>query len=90
MSATTNQEPKEYTPEELKEMRDKSLNYYKMQNDLLKEQCAFEEYTARIQKARFEALESKVKYVQLRSSLEQQAKGEQEIESEDESLKTEE
>ena len=65
MSDTTNQPEPQLTDAQIKDMRQKTLAYYKDQISILKYQCEFEELKTRIETARFDALEARVKYLQL-------------------------
>lgn len=62
MSEQTNQE---YTAEELRVMRDQTLKFYQEQAKVLKAECEVQELRARINKAKFESMESTFKMMQL-------------------------
>lgn len=65
MSDTTNQPEPQLSDAQIKDMRLKTLAFYKDQIGVLKYQCEFEELKCRIETARFDALEARVKYLQL-------------------------
>ena len=57
MSEQTNQEEREYTPQEIRAMQEKTIAYYKSQEKVLAAQCTVEEFKARIKKAQFETFD---------------------------------
>ena len=66
MSEETNQNSsREYTPAELQAMRAETLKYYADQAKILKAECEVQELRARINKAKFESMESTFKMMQL-------------------------
>ena len=69
MSVETNQEEREYTQEEIRIMREKTLAFYKSQEKVLAAQCVVEEYKARIKKAQFDAFEYSLKLMQLNQAM---------------------
>jgi hypothetical protein len=69
MSEETNQEEREYTQEEIRAMREKTLAFYKSQEKVLAAQCVVEEYKARIKKAQFDAFEYSLKLMQLNQAM---------------------
>ena len=71
MSEQTNQEEREFTPQEIAEYRRKTLAYYAEQKKLLSLQCDVEELKARINKAKYEALESTLRLAQLTTAINQ-------------------
>lgn len=85
MSEETNQEEREFTEQEIRAMRDKTISYYKSQEKVLLAQCSVEELKARIKKAQFEAFDYSMRLMQIN-----QAMKEAEEEAEEESKKTEE
>lgn len=72
MSEQTNQEEVVYNPEQLKEMRDKQISFYKDHDELLTAQCSFEELKARIEKARLEALKAKLERIHIEISMQKE------------------
>ena len=62
---------KQLSQEEISKLRKTTEAFYTDQIPLLKLQCEYEELSARIEKARFEQLDNKVKYMQLHLSLKQ-------------------
>lgn len=81
MSEQTNQEEREYTPQEIRAMQEKTIAYYKSQEKVLSAQCAVEEYKARIKKAQFEAFDYSMRMVQINQAM-QDAAEEEEAEKE--------
>jgi hypothetical protein len=66
MSEETNQkEGREYTAAELQAMRTETLKFYADQAKMLKAECEVQELRARINKAKFESMESTFKMMQL-------------------------
>jgi len=86
MSEETNQEEREFTEQEIRQMRDKTIAYYKSQEKLLAVQCSVEEYKARIKKAQFEAFDYSMRMMQINQAIkeaeEETEKTEQEQKSE--------
>jgi len=86
MSEETNQEEREFTEQEIRQMRDKTIAYYKSQEKLLAVQCSVEEYKARIKKAQFEAFDYSMRMMQINQAMkeaeEETEKTEQEQKSE--------
>lgn len=86
MSEETNQEEREFTEQEIRQMRDKTIAYYKSQEKLLAVQCTVEEYKARIKKAQFEAFDYSMRMMQINQAMkeaeEETEKTEQEQKSE--------
>lgn len=63
---TTDQEQeKQYTPEELKQMRANTIEYYKNQNQVLKLQVEFEELQARIAEAQSKTMMNRIRMAQM-------------------------
>jgi hypothetical protein len=69
MSEETNQPEREFTKEELLEIKNKTVAFYEEQIPFLKKQTEYEELKARIDKARFESFEARVKHIQLEHSV---------------------
>lgn len=69
MSEETNQEEREFTEQEIRQMRDKTIAYYKSQEKLLAAQCTVEEYKARIKKAQFEAFDYSMRMMQINQAM---------------------
>lgn len=83
MSEETNQEEREFTEQEIRQMRDKTIAYYKSQEKLLAAQCTVEEYKARIKKAQFEAFDYSMRMMQINQAMkEAEEEAEQEQKSE--------
>lgn len=80
MSEETNQEEREFTEQEIRQMRDKTIAYYKSQEKLLAVQCTVEEYKARIKKAQFEAFDYSMRMMQINQAM-KEAEEEAEAES---------
>lgn len=80
MSEETNQEEREFTEQEIRQMRDKTIAYYKSQEKLLAAQCTVEEYKARIKKAQFEAFDYSMRMMQINQAM-KEAEEEAEAES---------
>lgn len=81
MSEQTNQEEREYTPQEIRDMQAKTIAYYKSQEKVLAAQCSVEEYKARIKKAQFEAFDYTMKMMHINQVM-QDAAEEEEAEKE--------
>lgn len=79
MSEQTNQEEREFTEQEIRQMRDKTIAYYKSQEKVLAAQCTVEEYKARIKKAQFEAFDYSMRMMQINQAM-QEAEEEAEAE----------
>jgi len=86
MSEETNQEEREFTEQEIRAMRDKTIAYYKSQEKVLAAQCTVEEYKARIKKAQFEAFDYSMRMMQINQAMKE---AEEEAESETEQTKSE-
>jgi hypothetical protein len=86
MSEETNQQEREFTPEEIKDMREKTIAFYKSQEKVLAAQCVVEEYKARIKKAQFEAFDYSIRMMQINQAMQE---AEDEAEKENETEKTE-
>jgi hypothetical protein len=86
MSVETNQEEREFTEQEIRAMRDKTIAYYKSQEKVLAAQCIVEEYKARIKKAQFEAFDYSMRMMQINQAMKE---AEEEAESETEQTKSE-
>ena len=71
MSEQTNQEQREFTAQEIADYRKKTLAYYSEQKKVLSLQCEVEELKARINKAKFESLESTFRLAQLTNAINQ-------------------
>ena len=71
MDETIEEEKQELSDAQIAEMRKKTLLFYKDQNPVLKAQAEHEELKARIDKARYEGLEARVKYVRLTAGISQ-------------------
>jgi hypothetical protein len=69
MSEETNQEEREFTEQEIRQMRDKTIAYYKSQEKVLAAQCIVEEYKARIKKAQFEAFDYSMRMMQINQAM---------------------
>lgn len=69
MSEQTNQEEREYTPQEIRAMQDKTIAYYKSQEKVLAAQCNVEELKARIKKAQFEAFDYSMRLIQINQAM---------------------
>ena len=69
MSEETNQEEREFTENEIRQMRDKTIAYYKSQENFLAVQCSVEEYKARIKKAQFEAFDYSMRMMQINQAM---------------------
>ena len=65
MSEQTNPEEVVYSQEQLKEMRDKQISFYKDHEEILTAQCTFEELKARIEKAKLETLKAKLERIHI-------------------------
>ena len=65
---------KELSPEEMSELRQKTFDFYSEQAPVLEIQCKVEELKARISIARFQALESKIRFTQLTHEMNQAEK----------------
>tara|TARA_R110001592_G_scaffold354234_1_gene653750 strand:+ start:384 stop:620 length:237 start_codon:yes stop_codon:yes gene_type:complete len=70
MSKKTN--PKELSPKEIEEQRERIFDFYTDQLPILEITCQVEEYKARISKARFENLENTLKLAQIKHELNQE------------------
>lgn len=77
MSEQTNQEEREYTPQEIRAMQEKTLAYYKSQEKVLATQCAVEEYKARIKKAQFDAFDYSMRMMQINQAMQDAAEEEE-------------
>ena len=86
MSEETNQQEREFTPEEIKDMREKTIAFYKSQEKVLAAQCVVEEYKARIKKAQFKAFDYSIRMMQINQAMQE---AEDEAEKENETEKTE-
>jgi hypothetical protein len=80
MSEKTNQEEREYTPQEIRQMQEKTIAYYKSQEKVLAVQCSVEEYKARIKKAQFEAFDYSMRMMQINQAMQEAAEEESEKE----------
>jgi hypothetical protein len=80
MSEKTNQEEREYTPQEIRQMQEKTIAYYKSQEKVLAVQCSVEEYKARIKKAQFEAFDYSMRMMQINQAMQDAAEEEEEAE----------
>jgi hypothetical protein len=69
MSEQTNQEEREYTENEIREMREQTIKYYTSQKKVLLAQCEVEELKARIKKAQFEAFDYSMRMVQINQAI---------------------
>jgi hypothetical protein len=87
MSEQTNQEEREYTPQEIRAMQEKTLAYYKSQEKVLAAQCAVEEYKSRIKKAQFEAFDYSMRMMQINQAMQDAAEEEENEEKESETKK---
>jgi hypothetical protein len=81
MSEKTNQEEREYTPQEIRQMQEKTIAYYKSQEKVLAVQCSVEEYKARIKKAQFEAFDYSMRMMQINQAMQDAAEEEKEAEN---------
>jgi hypothetical protein len=77
MSEQTNQEEREYTPQEIRAMQEKTIAYYKSQEKVLAVQCSVEEYKARIKKAQFEAFDYSMRMMQINQAMQDAAEEEE-------------
>jgi hypothetical protein len=77
MSEQTNQEEREYTPQEIRAMQEKTIAYYKSQEKVLAAQCSVEEYKARIKKAQFEAFDYSMRMMQINQAMQDAAEEEE-------------
>lgn len=77
MSEQTNQEEREYTPQEIRAMQEKTLAYYKSQINVLSAQCTVEELKARIKKAQFEAFDYSLRVMQINQAMQDAAEEEE-------------
>ena len=77
MSEQTNQEEREYTPQEIRAMQEKTIAYYKSQVNVLAAQCTVEEYKARIKKAQFEAFDYSIRMMQINQAMQDAAEEEE-------------
>ena len=77
MSEQTNQEEREYTPQEIRAMQEKTIAYYKSQEKVLAAQCTVEEYKARIKKAQFEAFDYSMRMMQINQAMQDAAEEEE-------------
>lgn len=62
---TDQEQEKEYTPEELKQMRANTIEYYKNQNQVLRLQVEFEELQARIAEAQSKTMMHRIRMAQM-------------------------
>lgn len=69
MSEETNQTEREFTEQEIRQMREKTLAYYKSQEKVLAAQCVVEEYKARIKKAQFDAFDYSMRMMQISQAM---------------------
>jgi hypothetical protein len=72
MSEQTNPEEVVYSQEQLKEMRDKQISFYKDHEEILTAQCTFEELKARIEKAKLETLKAKLERIHIEISMQKE------------------
>jgi hypothetical protein len=77
MSEQTNQEEREYTPQEIRAMQEKTIAYYKSQINVLNAQCTVEELKARIKKAQFEAFDYSMRMMQINQAMQDAAEEEE-------------
>ena len=77
MSEQTNQEEREYTPQEIRAMQEKTIAYYKSQEKVLAAQCTVEEFKARIKKAQFEAFDYSMRMMQINQAMKDAAEEEE-------------
>jgi hypothetical protein len=77
MSEQTNQEEREYTPQEIRAMQEKTIAYYKSQEKVLATQCLVEELKARIKKAQFEAFDYSMRMMQINQAMQDAAEEEE-------------
>ena len=80
MSEETNQTEREFTEQEIRQMREKTLAYYKSQEKVLAAQCVVEEYKARIKKAQFDAFDYSMRMMQINQAM-KEAEEEADVES---------
>ena len=73
MSEQTNQDEREYTLQEIREMQEKTIAYYKEQQKVLTIQCNVEELKARIKKAQFEAFDYSMRMMQINQAMKEAA-----------------
>lgn len=72
MSTNSNQENEQaLSKEQLAELKQKQLDFYKDNKELLVAQCEFEELKARISKAKLESLKSKLEYIHIEMSMQE-------------------
>jgi hypothetical protein len=67
-------ETKDLSPKEIQELREKTYDFFEEQIPVLSIQCEVEELKARISKARFESLESRIRLTQLTHEINQAEK----------------
>ena len=92
MSEETNQVEREFTEQEIRQMREKTLAYYKSQEKVLAAQCTVEEYKARIKKAQFEAFDYSMRMMQINQAMkeaEEEAEAGEEKNNEEQEQKSE-
>lgn len=77
MSEQTNQEEREYTPQEIRAMQEKTIAYYKSQEKVLTAQCNVEELKARIKKAQFDAFDYSMRMMQINQAMKDAAEEEE-------------
>ena len=77
MSEETNQTEREFTEQEIRQMREKTLAYYKSQEKVLAAQCVVEEYKARIKKAQFDAFDYSMRMMQINQAMKDAAEEEE-------------
>ena len=57
--------PKQLSPKEMEELREKTYDFFSDQVPVLEIQCKVEELKARISKARFDTIENRIRLTQL-------------------------
>ena len=68
----TKEEPKQYTPEEIKAMRAKSLKFYKEENVHLKAEAIYYDLKAQIEESKARELRAIIDYAQMMQPTQQQ------------------
>jgi hypothetical protein len=62
---TKEKEPKQLSPKEMQELREKTFDFFSDQVSVLEIQCKVEELKARIAKARLDTIENRIRLTQL-------------------------
>lgn len=73
MNTNSNQEQEQVlSKEQLAELKEKQLAFYKENQELLEAQCNFEEVKARIEKAKLDTLKSKLERIHIELSMQKE------------------